>query len=278
MQSKVLELKENGDSIYLVSSDLHTHTPLCHHAKGTPAQYIAAAKAAGLQIYGISDHAPHLPEPFDDWRMSMSDLPAYYEWIAEAREHAGGQLTIQAGLECDWLTGCESHIEHLRRAHPWDYLIGSVHYLPSRNNRRWDFDNPAHLSQWKNLNANELIELWKLYWQTYTEMVQADLFEIHGHPDLIKKFSFIPSGDLRRYYEPVITALSHTGKAFEINTAGWHKPCAEQYPTRQFLELAAEAKIPVYINSDAHSPQEVARDFPKAHQLVKEVGLNLVTP
>lgn len=260
-----------------MSTDYHTHTPLCHHAEGTPEQFVKAAKEAQLKEYGISDHAPQVPEPFDDWRMTMSDIPAYLDWIAEAKQHAGNHLIVRSGLECDWLSRCKKHIATLRSLHDWDYLIGSVHYLPIKSDQYWDFDNPAHLSQWQRLSSGELEELWTLYWDTYTEMITADLFEIHGHPDLIKKFAFAPQGDLRRYYEPTIAALSETGKAFEINTAGWHKPCAQQYPAPGFLKLAAEAQIPVYLNSDAHSPQEIARDFDKARQLIDTFGLNLKT-
>ena len=258
-------------------SDYHTHTPLCHHATGSAPDYVAAALAAGLTEYGVSDHAPQTPEPFDDWRMAMADLPAYQEWIAEARACAGSQLTVRAGLECDWLPDCQSHIETLRASYDWDYLIGSVHYLARPSAPRWDFDNPAHLSQWENFSEQDLQDLWLSYWKTYTEMVQSGLFEIHAHPDLIKKFAFAPSGDLRPFYEPVIAALETSGSAFEINTAGWHKPCNEQYPARGFLELAAQARIPVYINSDAHAPEEVARDFDQAHQLAAELNLNLQT-
>lgn len=258
-----------------MSTDYHTHTPLCHHAKGTPEQYITAARAAGLEEYGISDHAPQRPEPFDDWRMAMADLPAYLDWIEQARHFAGDNLSVRAGLECDWLTNCQGHIEHLQAYHDWDYLIGSVHYLPTNSEKGWDFDNPAHLSRWTSLSNQQLEEVWQIYWQSYTEMIRADLFDIHGHPDLIKKFAFAPAGDLTRFYEPTIEALLATGKAFEINTAGYYKPCAEQYPARGFLTLAAEAQIPVYINSDAHSPEEVARDFPKVTALAQELGLNL---
>lgn len=254
-----------------MKSDLHTHTPLCHHAEGSPAEYIAAALQAGLDEYGISDHAPHLPEPFDDWRMAMADLPRYLDWIAEARHHAGQELKVRSSLECDWLRGCEAHIESLRSFHSWDYLIGSVHYLPSPTaGERWDFDNPAHLSTWEALSPSELEDLWTIYWRTYTEMVRADLFEIHGHPDLIKKFAFAPRGDLRRFYDPVIEALCGTGKAFEINTAGWHKPCEEQYPSLDFIHLAREAGVPFVVNSDAHHPSEVARDFDKVTALLAE--------
>ncbi|MCB1134396.1 MAG: PHP domain-containing protein, partial [Verrucomicrobiae bacterium] len=53
-------------------ADYHTHTPLCLHAEGTPEEYVDAALAAGVTEYGISDHAPQTPEPFDDWRMKLA--------------------------------------------------------------------------------------------------------------------------------------------------------------------------------------------------------------
>ncbi|MDP0490772.1 MAG: histidinol-phosphatase [Verrucomicrobiota bacterium JB023] len=255
------------------NADLHTHTPLCQHAEGTPAEYVAAAVAARLEVYGISDHAPHLPEPFDDWRMTVDQLPEYDDWIAEARAHAPDNLTILAALECDWLPGARGHLEWLRTCRDWDYLIGSIHYLPRPiTGARWDFDNPAHLSVWNSLGDSDLNDLWTLYWKEYEAMVRSDLFEIHGHPDLIKKFSPGPSGDLKRFYLPVIEALAETGKAIELNTAGWHKPCAEQYPAEEFLQLAAEARIPLTINSDAHHPSEIARDFEKARGVARRAG------
>ena len=68
--------------------DYHTHTPLCLHASGTPQEYVQAAVRAGLREYGISDHAPMPGEPFDDWRMKQADMPAYLDWLTEARECA----------------------------------------------------------------------------------------------------------------------------------------------------------------------------------------------
>jgi histidinol-phosphatase (PHP family) len=257
-------------------ADYHTHTPLCHHAEGTPKAYVERAVAAGLDEYGISDHAPQTPEPFDDWRMAMADLPRYLDWIAEAKQHAAGRLTVRAGLECDWLPNCQAHLETLTAAHHWDYLIGSVHYLSTPATERWDFDNPKHLSQWQTFSPSELEEVWTIYWKAYTAMVRSGHFDIYGHPDLIKKFAHHPEGDLRRFYDPVIEALAESGKAIEINTAGWHKPCAEQYPAAPFLSLAAQAGIPLTINSDAHRPEEVGRDFPKAYALAREAGFTQV--
>ena len=245
-------------------ADYHTHTPLCHHATGTPEAYVDAALAAGLCEFGISDHAPQTPEPFDDWRMAASDLPRYFDWIARAREHAAGRIPVRAGMECDWLPGNHAWIEDLTARYEWDYLIGSIHYLDG-----WDFDNPKWLGHWAEV---DLDDLWARYWQAYAEMAATGLFDILGHADLVKKFGHTPAGDLTRYYEPAVEAIAASGAAIEINTAGWHKPCAEAYPALEFLKLAAQAAIPLVISSDAHAPGEVGRDFARAVELAREAG------
>ena len=70
----------------------------------------------------------------------------------------------------------------------------------------------------------------------------------------------------------VIDAIAASGSVIELNTAGWHKPCAEAYPAPRFLELACSAGIGLVISSDAHAPHEVARDFPRAIALAKAAG------
>lgn len=246
-------------------ANYHTHTPLCRHAEGEPEAYVDAAIAAGLTEYGVSDHAPQIPEPYDDWRMLESELPEYFDWIERARNHAAGRLPIRAGLECDWLEGCEEWIQTLAAKYDWDYLIGSVHYLGD-----WDFDNPKWVgSVWKDADVDDV---WKRYWATYARMADSGLFDILAHPDLVKKFGYVPVGDLSRFYEPAIDAIAASGAAIEINTAGWHKTCEEAYPSKGFLEIACSAGIPLVISTDAHAPSEVGRDIGRAVDLAKSVG------
>lgn len=244
-------------------ADYHTHTPLCRHAVGEPEEYIAAAIAAGVTEYGISDHAPQVPEPFDDWRMTTAELPEYGRWIERARASAAGKIPVRAGLECDWL-GDENWIADLAARQQWDYLIGSVHYVSG-----WDFDNPKWIGKWA---ASDVEAVWNYYWATYVQMVETGLFDILGHPDLVKKFAHFPAGDLDRFYDPVIDAIAAAGSVIELNTSGWHKPCAEAYPSPRFLELACSAGIGLVISSDSHAPGDVARDFPRAIALAKASG------
>ena len=217
----------------------------------------------GLNELGFADHNPML-ERFDDWRMSRADLPRYLEEVEAARAQFP-QLAIRLGLECDYLAGREAWIEELREMADWDYFIGSVHYLPDGA----AVDDPKYLSRYRN---GETDAIWAAYWPTYESAIRSGLFDFVAHPDLPKKFGFHPAGDLRRFYEPVITALAETHTPFEINTAGWRKECAEQYPAREFLDLAHAANVPLLINSDAHAVSELGAGFPEAVALAKSVG------
>ena len=248
-------------------SDYHLHTPLCHHATGTPLEYVAAARAAGLAEVGFSDHSPMPdPEPFDDWRMTCAELPRYVDWILETRARVA-PFPVRLGLECDFIVGQEAWIEELAAMAPWDYLIGSVHYLAPG----WDVDNPKHLSRFS-ASAAAVGEIWDLYWRTYERCTASGLFDFVAHPDLVKKFGHRPDGDLRRYYEPTIAAAARHGVAIEVSTAGLRKPVGELYPSADFLALAHAAGVPVVINSDAHAPGEVGLDFPKAVDAVRAAG------
>ncbi|MCU0779581.1 MAG: histidinol-phosphatase [Akkermansiaceae bacterium] len=250
-------------------ADYHTHTPLCHHAEGEPEAFVDAAIRAGVTEYGISDHAPQHPEPFDNWRMADAEMPDYLRWIDRAGSHAAGRIPVRAGLECDWLPGNEAWLRELSARHDWDYLIGSVHYVNHDGAGEWDFDSPDRMDRWA---ASAVEEVWSAYWERYANMAESGLFDILGHPDLVKKFGHIPGGDLDRFYQPAIDAVAAAGCAIELNTAGWHKPCAECYPAPRFLELACAAGVPLVISSDSHEPGHIGRDFSRAVALAKAAG------
>jgi len=244
-------------------ADYHTHTPLCRHAEGWPVEYARVAQERGLEEIGFADHNP-MPEPFDDWRMDLEELPRYLEAVEEARA-ACPQLPIRIGLEVDYLPGQEPWIEKLATLAPWDYLIGSVHYIAPG----WDVDNPKFISRFEDRPVEEI---WQMYWDTYEKAIWTGLFDFVGHPDLPKKFGHRPPGDLRRFYEPSVIALAETGTAFEINTAGLRKPVGELYPHLDFLLLAREAGVPLLINSDAHAPGEVGAGYEEAVALASKAG------
>ena len=108
--------------------DYHMHTPLCRHAAGEPVEYAHQAVAIGLTEIGFSDHSPMRQDDFDNWRMNQDQLDEYVAKVRLAQRDFP-QLVIRLALEVDYLPGQEDWIRELAARHPWDYFIGSVHYV-----------------------------------------------------------------------------------------------------------------------------------------------------
>ena len=245
-------------------ADYHMHTPLCRHATGEPAEFAARAVALGQKEIGFSDHSPMPQDDFDDWRMRAAQLDEYVEKIHQARRDFPA-LTIRLALEVDYLPGQEDWIRELATRHPWDYFIGSVHYIGGG----WDIDNPFKLERWQQRDAGEV---WAEYFDRLTQAAASGLFEIVGHADLPKKFGYRPAGDCAALFTPFLTAAARGGVAIELNTAGLRKDCREIYPSRQLLEQARALGVEITFGSDAHKPEEVGMNFAEAVALAREVG------
>jgi histidinol-phosphatase (PHP family) len=244
--------------------DYHMHTPLCRHATGEPSEYAAQALAAGLSEIGFSDHSPMRQDDFDNWRMRLDQLGEYVEKVRRAqKDHPA--LQIKLALEVDWLPGHEDWIRGLAARYPWDYFIGSVHYISDT----WAVDNPEQLSRWKEADA---FEVWTLYFERLTQAAESGLFDIIGHADLPKKFNIRPAQDCAPLYRRFLDSVKTKHIAIELNTAGLRKDCREIYPCRALLELAAQRKVPITFGSDAHAPGEVGWAFGEAAALARSVG------
>ena len=245
-------------------ADYHMHTPLCRHARGEPVDYARRAVELGLTEIGFSDHSPMRRDDFDNWRMLAGQLDEYVAKVRLAQKEFP-QLTIRLALEVDYLPGHEDWIRDLAARHPWDYFIGSVHYVSDS----WDIDNPAKLSEW---NQRDAFEVWQIYFERLTLAAESKLFEIIGHADLPKKFGHRPTRDCTPLYEKFLAAAANAGCAIELNTAGLRKDCKEMYPSRAILELAAQKQVALTFASDAHAPGEVGVNFAEAVELARSVG------
>lgn len=245
-------------------ADYHMHTPLCRHAVGEPIEYAARAVELGLEEIGFSDHSPMDRDDFDDWRMRFSQLDEYVEKVKLARA-AYPNLKIKLALEVDYLPGCETWIQQLAARHPWDYFIGSVHYV----SESWDLDNPKKLSEWK---KRDPFEVWTSYFERLTMAAESQLFDIIGHADLCKKFCFVPTQDCTHLFQEFLRAAAANDVAIEINTSGLRKDCKEMYPSPQIVQLAFDLNVPLTFGSDAHAPGEVGMNFGDAIALARKSG------
>jgi histidinol-phosphatase (PHP family) len=102
------------------------------------------------------------------------------------------------------------------------------------------------------------------------------MFDILAHPDLVKYWGRQrpwPEGDLRYFYEVAMEGIAESGIAVEVSTAGLRKPVGELYPARAFLEMVVDAGNPIALSSDAHTPDDLGRDYEQALELLDELGV-----
>jgi histidinol-phosphatase (PHP family) len=252
--------------------DLHIHTKRCHHAVGEPAEYVAAARAAGITTMAFTDHLPLPPEYDGDWDYAMppSELADYVADVRDMQRLAAaeGGPEVLLGIEADWMSGREVALAEELPAHPWDVVLGSVHFQGD-----WAFDDPRLTDEYK---RREIDQVWRRYFDDLAASARTGLFDVIGHADLVKKFGFYPDGDLTPYYRTAVDAMAEAGVAFECNASGLRKPVAEIYPSLEFMRIARDAGIAATMGSDAHAPSEVGAGLGQARDALLTSGFTSV--
>jgi histidinol-phosphatase (PHP family) len=242
----------------------HNHTRWSDGACSVTDQ-VEAAKALGLGEVGISDHYVLSPsgKPIE-WSMPLDRLGEYVAEVREAAATASG-IAVRIGIEADYFPETVETLRSVLALHPFDYVIGSVHYVNG-------FPIDGYARDWESLTPEAVVDTWRLYWTRIGEMAESRVYDFAAHLDLPKKFGFRPSADLTREVNTALDALAAADMAIEINTAGWSLPAKEAYPSLDLLREARSRDIPLLINADAHTPRVLTRSFVRARALAREAG------
>ncbi|MCX7868994.1 MAG: histidinol-phosphatase [Terrimicrobiaceae bacterium] len=240
--------------------ETHMHTPLCRHARGLPGEYARAAWQRGLRGIIVTCHCP-MPGGYSAGvRMAPSQFPEYLAMIEAAAAAWAGRVEVLAGLESDYIPGCESWLEELHARAPLHYVLGSVHpFVPEYKERYFAGDIRAYQ---------------ELYFEHLALAAETGLFDALAHPDLIKNEdpgcwdveAILPC--VRR----CLDRIAATGCAMELNTSGALKKLPEMNPGPQILREMAARGIPVVIGADAHVPERVGDRFPEALDALEAAG------
>jgi len=211
-------------------------------------RYRTVAAERGIDELGISEHIYRFAAALDLWQhelwrqAAVDDIDEYVEFLLAQN--------LRAGIEADFVPGREDQTATLLEARPFDYVIGSVHFLGDLavDHHSWDIWDTA---------TKDPERVWKRYFETLGEAGRSGLFDILAHPDLVKVWGRRqpqPEGDLRRFYELAIEGIVEGGAAIEVSTAGLRKPVGEIYPAPAFLEMCLDAGCDITLSSDAHRP------------------------
>jgi histidinol-phosphatase (PHP family) len=251
--------------------DYHMHLrngreQIAHDTSSVEA-FVEAARRAGVDEIGFTEHVYYFRQTRTLWTVPYQaercvyDLELYVEAVMQARERG---LPVKLGLEVDYVPGREDETRRLLEPYPWDYLLGSVHFVDGLG-----IDGEPRL-----LDAVGVEEAWLRYFDALEAAARSRLFDSLSHPDLVKIFG---ERDDAFDYRPVVDAIAESGVAVEVSTAGLRKPVGELYPHPLFLAACREREAPVTLGSDAHSPDVVGRDFDRACELLQSAGYETVT-
>jgi histidinol-phosphatase (PHP family) len=229
--------------------------------------FVAAAQTAGVDEIGFTEHGYYFTQLRTLWSVPYQiercvyDLDPYVDAVVQARERG---LPVKLGLEVDYVPGREDETSALLAPYPWDYLLGSVHWIDG-----FAVDGEPRL-----VDEVGVDDAWHRYFEALARAARSGLFDSLSHPDLVKIF-----GDRAEAfdYAEIADAVAESGVAIEVSTAGLRKPVGELYPHPELLAACRERDVPVTTGSDAHSPDVVGRDFDRARELLRSAGYETVT-
>lgn len=238
--------------------DLHTHTTYCD-GKNTPEEMVRAALAKGLQCLGFSGHGY---APYDtDCCMSPEGAAAYRAEIAALREKYAGRIRILCGVEQDYWSDADTS--------PYEYVIGSVHYV-KRGGEMLCVDNTPEIAQAAvdGHFGGDWYAFAEAYFETAADVVNKTRCDIVGHFDLISKFNekerFFDENDPRYVaaWRAALDALLPCGVPFEINTGamtrGWR---TTPYPNAEMIAYIRDHGGRLILSSDSHSDRTLCCGF-----------------
>jgi histidinol-phosphatase (PHP family) len=174
-------------------------------------------------------------------------------------------IPVKIGIEMDYMPDNGQAMKEFLAAHPFDYAIGSVHWLGG-----FGFDLDEMRDQWEKGSVDEIFNT---YYTILEQMIAERPVDIIGHADVIKVFGFHNPPVATKWYARLTPKIKESGMAVEISTAGWRKPVREIYPAPEWIRMLVEADVPLVLSSDAHIPQDVGAHYPQAIDMLRALGV-----
>jgi len=247
--------------------DYHIHTIFSSDGYASMQDVCRAALERGLTEIAITDHVDF--EPMDG-NYDYFRPDDYWQEIETCRVIFEGRLMVRAGIECGEGHRFRSEIDAILHAHPYDLVLGSLHWAAGRPAWKGSFfDDGLDRQQGLALYFEELASL----------AAQAD-YDVLAHLDFVRRATFLHFGpqewDLRPYEDAVrrvLRIVAGRGKALEVNTSMVRRdmdgPSPPAYVVRWFREEGGRA---VTLGSDAHRAGEVGADLDLALDQIQQAG------
>ncbi len=246
--------------------DLHVHTTYCDGIN-TPEEIVLAAIDKGLSELGFSGHSY---TPFDtNYCMSPESEALYFKEINFLKDKYKDKIKILCGIEQDYYSPPP--------AYPYDYMIGSVHYIKcGKEFFPVDLSEEAFCGFTAKHFNGDFYAVSEKYFETIAEMVKKMKPDIIGHFDIVAKFNegnkFFCENNARYVtaYRKAIDDIISYDLPFEINTGAVSRGYRSvPYPSSEITEYIKSRGGRFVLSSDSHSKDTLCFDFEKYIHLIK---------
>lgn len=188
-------------------------------------------------------------------------LDDYFTFMDELKKRG---KPVKTGIEvCNFQD--QEAIGELLDRYPFDYRIGSVHFL-----RGWAYDSAEIKAEW---DERPLKTIYEQYAEEVEHLCAGGHYDALGHPFNIRLFKYIPDFDVTPYLERVAKAMKKADMVVDINTGTRYRyPIEEISPYPAFMEIAADYDLPIITTSDAHEPEDCGAYIDEAIDYAKRFG------
>ena len=259
----------------------HTHTWRCLHARGTEAQYVENAVAAGYALLGFSDHTPwpYRSGFVSGMRMRMDQFADYKRTVLDLRARYAGQLKIPLGLECEAFPEYMGWLRDFRAEH-LDYIILGNHYDGNDEGDHYAM-NPGGGFYFGRATRPEQV---RRYGERTLYGMQTGLFDYVAHPDLFMHTYPRFDADCRAVSRDLCQCARDMDLPLEFNLLGFSRRLQERkkgwesYPCAGFWEIAAETGCTAILGLDAHDPDAILHRslFTDGRQALAGLGMRVL--
>ena len=195
------------------------------------------------------------------------DADAWWDEINQCRREYSGSLVIRAGIELGEPHLFRKETEKLLQSYPWDYALGSLHWVEQYNVFEDSYFNNAH------------DDAYRRYFLELAKLAEEGEFDILAHLDVVKRRGIQNIGPFNAidYEDEIRTVLricADRGLAIEINTSTLRLSAGGTSPTIEILSwFLEEGGRWITFGSDAHHPENVGFGIAEAYEAGKVLGI-----
>jgi histidinol-phosphatase (PHP family) len=252
-----------------IKADYHMHSAFSGDSKTPMEDMVTKSIELGLTHICMTEHydPDYIYTPEEEGMFELNTDSYLYE-LLKLRKKYEDKIYLGFGVEL----GLQPHIKRqlavYAKSHDFDFIIGSSHIC----NRK----DPYYPTFFEGRDEDEAHQE---YFESVLECVKSlPYFDVYGHLDYVvrygptknDKYTYDKHKDV---FDKILLHLIEEGKGIEINTGGFRAGLGQPNPCldiiKRYRELGGEI---VTIGSDAHTPNDIATDFDKVCEILKDCG------